>query len=91
MAGITLDGESTYIDYVLNERIVQHSRGGIISIWTFNFKAEARTTMLDVTIEYTIPIPVVGKLVEQLVLEQNEREADLAIANIKSRLEGRPR
>jgi len=38
--------------------------------------------------EYTIPIPVLGKLAEALVLRQNEREADLAMANIKDRMEG---
>ena len=87
MAGVTFDGESTYTDYVPTERIVKHSRGGVISIWTYHFNAEGSATRLDVTIEYTIPIPVVGKLVQQLVLGQNQREADLAMANIKARLE----
>jgi hypothetical protein len=37
--------------------------------------------------ETTIPIPVLGKLTEAFVLKQNEREANLAMANIKARLE----
>ena len=42
---------------------------------------------MNLKIEYTIPIPVLGKVAERLVLAQNEREANLAIENIKSRLE----
>jgi hypothetical protein len=38
-------------------------------------------------VEYTIPVPVLGKLGEALILKQNEREADQAMANIKAKLE----
>ncbi len=37
--------------------------------------------------DYTIPVPVLGKLAEQLVLKRNQREADLSMQNIKERLE----
>jgi hypothetical protein len=43
---------------------------------------------LSVHIEYTIPVPVLGKIAEGLVLRQNEKEADLAMANIKAKMEG---
>ncbi len=43
---------------------------------------------MKLDIEYTIPIPVLGKLAEKLVLRRNEREADLAMANIKDKFEG---
>jgi hypothetical protein len=36
---------------------------------------------------YDIPIPVLGKVAEKLALLQNEREADLAMANVKTNLE----
>jgi hypothetical protein len=38
-------------------------------------------------LDYTIPVPVLGKLAEQLVLKRNQREADLSMENIKERLE----
>ena len=36
-----------------------------------------------------IPIPMLGKVAERIVLAQNEREADLAMANIKAWAEHR--
>ncbi len=33
-------------------------------------------------------MPVLGKIVEALVIRQNEKEADRAMANIKAKMEG---
>jgi len=38
-------------------------------------------------IDYTIPIPVLGKVVEAVALKWIEREADMAGGNIKARME----
>ena len=43
---------------------------------------------MKLEIEYTIPVPVLGKLAEKIVLKRNEREADLALINIKEKMEG---
>jgi hypothetical protein len=88
MAGIRLKGESINAGYIPNERIVIQSKGDIVSTWTLTFEPHDGRTKLNVVIEYTIPIPVLGRLAEALVLRQNEREADLALANIKDRMEG---
>jgi len=37
--------------------------------------------------EYTVPILVLGKLAESIILKQNEREADTLLANLKAILE----
>jgi hypothetical protein len=39
-------------------------------------------------VDYTIPVPVLGKLAEKLVLKRNQREMVLNNQNIKERLEG---
>jgi len=44
--------------------------------------------MMELDIEYTIPIPVLGKIAEKILLKRNEREADLAMSNIKENMEG---
>jgi len=87
MMGISLEGESEVTEYIPNERYVVKSKGGIVSTWTFTVRTEADGTRLNVAVEYTIPVPVLGKVAERLVLRQSEREADLAMANIKERLE----
>ena len=87
MMGISLKGESEVIEYIPNQQLVHKSMGGIVSTWTYTFKPEAGGTRLNLVVDYTIPVPVLGKIAERLVLRQSEREADLAIANIKERLE----
>jgi uncharacterized protein YndB with AHSA1/START domain len=88
MAGVPLRGESTISEHVPNERRVAVSKGGITSTFTFTFAPTEGGTKLDMDVDYTIPIPVLGKLAEKLVLKRNQREADLNNQNIKERLEG---
>jgi hypothetical protein len=66
------------------------SKGGIVSTWTWTFEeCECDVgTELTLVVDYTVPVPVLGRLAEALILRQNEREADLAMANLKGRLEG---
>ena len=87
MIGISFKGNSEVTEQVTDERYVYKSTGGIRSTWTFTCKPKDGGTTLNLSVEYTIPVPVLGKVAEKLVLSQNEREADLAIANIKTRLE----
>jgi uncharacterized membrane protein len=88
MVGVGLEGESTCIEHVPNERRVTQTKGGVTSTWIFNFEPDEGRTKLKLDLEYTIPVPVVGKLAEKLVLKRNNREADLALANIKDTMEG---
>lgn len=87
MIGICLEGESTVTEHIPNKRIVTQSKGRIVSTWTSTFKPENGRTKLAVVVDYTIPIPVLGKLAEAVVLKWTEREADMAVANIKARME----
>ncbi len=88
MAGIRLQGETTVTEHIPNQRMVMQSKGGAVSTWIFTFEPHDGGTKLNLDIEYTIPVPVLGKLAEKLVLRRNEREADLAMANIKDKMEG---
>ena len=87
LGGIRLEGEDTTEEFIPNKRIVTRSKGGIESSWTWNFEPHNDGTKVDVLVEYTIPIPVLGKIAEALVLKQIEREADHAVANIKDIME----
>lgn len=87
MAGLSFKGESEVTEEVPNQRRVLKTRGGIQSLWTWIFEPEGGGTRVNLEIEYTIPVPVIGKLGERLVLRQNERETELALANIKGRME----
>jgi len=88
MIGIPFKGEFEVMECIPNERYVEKSTGGIVSTWTWTFKPEAGGTLVNVVVEYTIPVPVLGKVGERLVMKQTEREADISVAYIKERLEG---
>jgi uncharacterized protein YndB with AHSA1/START domain len=87
MLGVPLRGESTVSEHVPNERLVEENKGGITSKFTYTFAPHEGGTKLDLEVDYTIPVPVLGKLAEQLVLKRNQREADMTLQNIKERLE----
>jgi len=88
MAGILLKGETTVTELVPNKRIGTQTKGGAASDWLLVLNATNGGTEVELNIEYTIPIPVLGKVAEKIILKRNEREADLAMDNIKTILEG---
>jgi hypothetical protein len=87
LLGLRYEGESAFTEHIPNERTAYQSKGGIVSTWTFSFEPHESGTKLNLVVEYTIPVPVLGKFAEGMVLNQNEREANLAMANIKARME----
>ena len=88
MVGLPLQGEAEVIEHIPNQRCVAKTTGGILSTWTWIFKAESGRTRVHLLIEYTVPVPVIGKIAEGIVLRLNEREATLAMGNLKKILEG---
>ena len=87
MAGVKFNGESDLVEEIPNEKMVVKSKGTVESTWTFNLKPHGDITHLDLDIDYKIPIPVVGKVAEKIVLRQNERESEIDLQNIKEKLE----
>lgn len=87
MTGMRFKGESITEEYVSEKKTVTKTKGGINSLWTWNFEPHNNGTKIDLVVEYTIPVPVLGKIAEAIVLKQNIREADLALANIKAKME----
>ena len=83
MAGIRFEGTSTPIEWVPNKRLVIESTGGIESTFVYNYEEEGEGTRLSMEADYVVPVPVLGKLAESLILKTNEREADTVLANIK--------
>jgi carbon monoxide dehydrogenase subunit G len=87
MAGLRFQGETTVVEHIANRKIVTQTKGGIQSTWTFTFEQQDGGTRLTIEVDYTVPVPVLGKLAEAIVLKQNEREAAMALSNIKERME----
>ena len=87
MAGIRLEGASEDTERVPNERIVTKTKGGAESTQTWVFQPEAGGTKVTFAVEYTVPIPVIGKIAEVIIVKMNDREAGVLLDNLKLRME----
>ena len=87
MAGIRFEGTSEGVESVSNQRIVSKTKGGVESTQTWMFQPEGDETKVTLEVEYTIPIPLLGKLAEAIIVKMNEHEGEVILANLKSRME----
>jgi coenzyme Q-binding protein COQ10 len=83
MGGIRLEGSSEVVKFVPNKLLKTISKGGIESTITWMFAPIERGTQMDTLFEYSVPLPVLGRLAEGLILKQNERESKMILANLK--------
>jgi uncharacterized membrane protein len=87
MAGMKFEGASEATEFVLNQRHSTKSTKGIESKFTWVYQREDNDTRLTVDIEYKVPVPLIGKIAEAIILKQNEHEADALLENLKNRME----
>jgi hypothetical protein len=87
MAGLFFEGDSVMEEVVKDQRVVTTNAGGISSRFVWTYQPENGGTMMTVDIEYTVPVPVLGKLAETVIVKMNDREADTLLANLKIRME----
>ncbi len=87
MAGMRFEGTSEDVECVQNQRLVSKTKGGVESTQTWAFHPETGGTKVTFTVEYTVPIPVLGKLTEAVIVRMNDHEGDIVVANLKARME----
>lgn len=87
MAGLKFDGASITAEFVKNKYSETRSTKGIESIFRWNYESIAEGTRLHLEVEYKIPIPLIGKLAEAVIVKQNEHEANNMLNNLKDRME----
>jgi uncharacterized membrane protein len=87
MAGMRFKGTSEDVECVDCERVVSKTKGGIESTMVWTFEPADFGTNVTFGAEYTVPIPLLGKLAETFIVRQNEHEAEALLANLKSRME----
>ncbi|MFH1381419.1 MAG: SRPBCC family protein [Chloroflexota bacterium] len=88
LMGLIFKGRVQVTRSVTNTERTIKTTGGLKSTRTWRFAREAGGTRLDYELEYKIPTPVVGKVGEFIALQRSERVVDMAMANIKERMEG---
>ncbi|MFC1951589.1 SRPBCC family protein [Chloroflexota bacterium] len=85
MAGMSFKGIAECTEIVPNKSFVIVSKGGIGSVQTWTFRSKANQTKVTLTIDYKIPIPLLGKVTEAIVKEINKQELTLILSNLRSR------
>jgi len=86
MAGMRFKGIGEYTQIVPNQWFVIETKGGISSTITWTFRSSKDRTRVTLTIEYKIPVPVLGKLAEAIIAQMNDQEADLIMSHLRIRL-----
>jgi uncharacterized protein YndB with AHSA1/START domain len=87
MAGMRFTGSSEHTEVVPNERTVTLSTGGIDSTITWEYQPVDGGTKFTTTVEYKVPIPLLGKLAESIIVKMNENESNVLLANVKAMME----
>jgi carbon monoxide dehydrogenase subunit G len=87
MAGMHFEGKSEMIEHVAGEHTVSKTEGGIASTITWKYHPEEGGTRVIFDADYTVPVPLLGKLAEAFVVKQNEKEAETILENLKARME----
>ena len=87
MAGVRFEGDTDEIEYVPNKRMVGQNLRGIESTITWELEELEGDTELTFEANYKVPVPLVGKLAENVVAKINDNEAVAMLANLKATLE----
>lgn len=91
MLGMNLDGSTEILDVVPNKRYLSKGTGGIPNTLEQTFEeAGPGKTRYKVTLEYTVPGSVLGKIADKLFIERfNDGQADNLVSALKAICEAR--
>jgi len=87
MLGMPLEIKATCTEYVANKRVASEIKGGINARDCATLEPCGGGTKLTYSVEYAVPVPLVGKIAEHLLKRQNERDGEVWLANLKARVE----
>jgi uncharacterized protein YndB with AHSA1/START domain len=88
MGGIFLEGTGKYNGIVPNQWFTIETKGAVDSTLMWTFWPCGEQTRVTLTIDYRVPIPVLGHLAEMIIIKMNENQADLILANLRVIMEG---
>ncbi len=90
MSGLPFEGKCETIEYIPHERLVVKTNKGLDSTITWRFQPLGRETNMTLRFEYQVPSPLLKRIKEDIVIQENEHEVEALLQNLKSRLELQP-
>jgi uncharacterized membrane protein len=87
MSGLRFEGKCETVEYIQYELLVVRSNKAFESTTTWRFQSGGRDTHLMLKIDYEIPAILLNQMKEEIIIQENEHEADAMIQNVRTRLE----
>ena len=85
MLGMRFEGASECTQNFPHQLISSETKGSIKSTITWTFSSVGEKTRVTLSIKYKIPIPLLGKLAEAIIVRMNEQEGDAIMACLQAR------
>ena len=85
MLGLWFEGTADQPRFVPYEFAVTETKGGIKSTIVWTVRSWENRTRVTFTVDYNIPIPLLGKIAEAIILKINDQEAEVIMANLQAR------
>ena len=87
MAGIKTQSTSKDTEVVPGEYVVNETTGGIKSTMRVDFIPETEGTKVTAKMNYTVSLPVLGRVIEGAARKANEKELETCLKNLKVKIE----
>ena len=85
MLGMKFKGTSECTQNFPNRLIASETNGNIKSTIVWTFRSLGAKTRVTLTVKYSIPIPLLGRLAEAIIVRMNEQEANAMMAYLQAR------
>ncbi len=87
MGGLLHRGQTVIVEYVPNTSASHQIIGNINALWDYDVEPQEQETVLTIGVDYSVPIPVLGRLAEHIVVRELGRQFDVALQNVKDVME----
>jgi carbon monoxide dehydrogenase subunit G len=87
MAGMRFKGSGEYAEIVKNQYFVIKAKGAINGTIVCTVRAMGNKTRLTLTIDYSVPVPLLAWLTGAVIVKMNERGAETVLANLRTIME----
>jgi len=87
MGGLLHRGQTVIVEYVPNQRASHQIIGNIHALWDYDVGPQDEGMVLTIGVDYSVPIPVLGRLAEHIVVRELGRQFDVGLENVKDVME----
>ncbi len=87
MGGLLHRGQTVVVEYAPNRSASHQIIGNINALWDYGVEPQEQETELTIGVDYSVPIPVLGRLAEHIVVKELGRQFDVALHNVKDLME----